>query len=91
MPIYEYQCNQCGSYLEAVQRITDAALVECPSCHRPALVRLISRAAFVLKGGGWYRDGYAAGSGSANTGSSSEKKSEETANSSVKAETEKKT
>jgi putative FmdB family regulatory protein len=44
--------------MEAFQSIKDAALTECPSCHQQALERLISGAAFQLKGSGWYKDLY---------------------------------
>ncbi len=54
MPIYEYRCNECGHELETLQKISDPPLVECPACHRPALQKLVSAAAFHLKGTGWY-------------------------------------
>jgi putative FmdB family regulatory protein len=54
MPIYEYQCTECGHELEKLQRMSDDALKECPACEKPDLKRLISAAAFRLKGGGWY-------------------------------------
>lgn len=54
MPIYEYQCQSCGHHLEKLQRMSDAPLSECPSCEKPELRRLVSAAAFRLKGGGWY-------------------------------------
>ena len=54
MPIYEYQCQSCGHHLEKLQRMSDAPLRECPSCEKPELRRLVSAAAFRLKGGGWY-------------------------------------
>lgn len=58
MPTYEYQCQACGHQMEAFQRITEAALTDCPSCNKPSLQRLISSGNFLLKGGGWYKDGY---------------------------------
>lgn len=58
MPIYEYRCQSCGKELEATQRIVDAPLKECPSCHQQTLERLISATSFQLKGSGWYKDGY---------------------------------
>ena len=58
MPTYEYQCQACGHQMEAFQRITEAALTDCPSCGKPSLQRLISSGNFLLKGGGWYKDGY---------------------------------
>ncbi|MGW8310078.1 MAG: FmdB family zinc ribbon protein [Thiogranum sp.] len=54
MPIYEYRCAECGHEFEQLQKISDAALVECPACGKPALQKLVSAAGFRLKGGGWY-------------------------------------
>lgn len=54
MPIYEYRCQSCGHELEKLQKISDSPLIDCPECGRPALTKLISAAAFRLKGGGWY-------------------------------------
>jgi predicted nucleic acid-binding Zn ribbon protein len=34
--------------------MSEGDLVDCPECKRPALKRLVSAAAFRLKGGGWY-------------------------------------
>ncbi|HSH26536.1 MAG TPA: FmdB family zinc ribbon protein [Wenzhouxiangella sp.] len=54
MPIYEYRCQSCGHELEKLQKISDPPLVDCPECAQPALTKLISAAAFRLKGSGWY-------------------------------------
>lgn len=54
MPIYEYQCSLCEHRMEALQKISDAPLTECPVCHKPGLKKLVSAASFRLKGGGWY-------------------------------------
>ena len=54
MPIYEYQCTDCEHRLEAIQKISEAPLLECPACGAPSLKRLVSAAAFRLKGTGWY-------------------------------------
>jgi putative FmdB family regulatory protein len=54
MPIYEYRCESCGHTLDALQKISDGPLSECPECEASALKRLISAPAFRLKGGGWY-------------------------------------
>lgn len=54
MPIYEYQCESCGHALEALQKLSDAVLVDCPACAKPTLKKQISAAGFRLKGGGWY-------------------------------------
>jgi putative FmdB family regulatory protein len=58
MPIYEYQCKNCGVF-EVTQRIVEDALKECPTCHGADLHRLISHTSFVLKGSGWYATDYA--------------------------------
>lgn len=54
MPIYEYRCQSCGHELEKLQRLNDAALIDCPECGKSALKRLVSAAGFRLKGAGWY-------------------------------------
>jgi len=54
MPIYEYRCESCSHRLEKLQKLSEGDLVDCPECKRPALKRLVSAAAFRLKGGGWY-------------------------------------
>ncbi len=54
MPIYEYQCDDCGHKLEILQRMSDDPLKTCPSCSHDALRKLVSAAGFQLKGTGWY-------------------------------------
>jgi len=54
MPIYEYQCDKCGHHLEALQRLADKPLRECPECGKHALKRLMSASRFRLAGSGWY-------------------------------------
>lgn len=54
MPIYEYACQKCQHKLDALQKISDDPLLECPECGEPALRRLISAPRFRLKGQGWY-------------------------------------
>ena len=61
MPIYEYQCEACGHKFEALQKISDAPLKDCPECGKPALNKLISAAGFRLKGGGWYETDFKTG------------------------------
>src|SRR4051812_20030201 len=62
MPLYEYGCESCGHQLEVQQKIADAPLKTCPVCGKDALQKLISSTAFVLKGSGWYKDGYSSSS-----------------------------
>lgn len=61
MPFYEYRCEECGHELEAMQKLSDPPLTDCPACGRPALKKLISAAGFRLKGGGWYETDFKKG------------------------------
>ena len=54
MPIYEYTCDACGHRHEAMQKMSDAPLTDCPACGKPELRKLVSAAGFRLSGGGWY-------------------------------------
>lgn len=54
MPIYAYACKNCEHTLDALQKISDDLLLECPACGQPQLKRLISAPRFRLKGSGWY-------------------------------------
>ena len=54
MPIYEYECSNCGHQFETMQKMSEAPLKECPQCHQSTLNKLVSSAGFQLKGTGWY-------------------------------------
>jgi len=54
VPIYEYQCEHCEHKMEAIQKFNDDPLKECPECNQKKLRKLVSAAAFKLKGSGWY-------------------------------------
>lgn len=62
MPIYEYECQACGHKKDALQKISDAPLTDCPECGKPELKKMISAAGFRLKGGGWYETDFKSGS-----------------------------
>jgi len=62
MPIYEYQCESCSHRLEKLQKMSDAPLSDCPECGQSTLRKLVSAAAFRLKGGGWYETDFKTGS-----------------------------
>jgi putative FmdB family regulatory protein len=61
MPIYEYQCQSCQHQLEALQKISEDKLRDCPACGEPALNKKVSAAAFRLKGSGWYETDFKTG------------------------------
>lgn len=72
MPTYQYQCTECGENLEAVQKFTDEALTDCPSC-AGRLRKVYSAVGVVFKGSGFYRTD----SRSASTGGSASKEPKE--------------
>jgi putative FmdB family regulatory protein len=58
MPIYEYECQDCGQRHEALQKVSDPPLTECPACGGP-LKKLLSAPGLQFKGEGWYVTDYA--------------------------------
>ncbi len=83
MPIYEYECRNCGKVFEVFQRITEEPLTKCKFCEGQ-VHRLISQCSFQLKGTGWYVTDYkhggatASGTGGKSNGSKEEKKETKT-------------
>jgi putative FmdB family regulatory protein len=69
MPVYEYECSECGVIEEAFQKMSDPPLHECKKC-KGKLKKLVSHSSFHLKGSGWYVTDYG---GSKNTNNSSKK------------------
>lgn len=61
MPIYAYQCDSCGHELEALQKMSDAPLTDCPACNTASLSKKVTAAAFRLSGGGWYETDFKSG------------------------------
>ncbi|MFB6606823.1 FmdB family zinc ribbon protein [Streptomyces noursei] len=70
MPTYQYQCTACGEGLEAVQKFTDDALTECPSCNG-RLKKVFSAVGIVFKGSGFYRNDSRGSSSSSSPASNS--------------------
>ena len=62
MPIYEYRCEACDHRLEKLMKLSDEPPVICPKCSQPALQKMVSAAAFRLKGSGWYETDFKTGS-----------------------------
>jgi putative FmdB family regulatory protein len=73
MPIYEYRCNGCGEVFEVIRKFSDKPLKKCILCGVDKVEKLISQSSFVLKGGGWHKDGY---SGKGDKGGTGDKGSE---------------
>ena len=75
MPIYEYVCTECDRAHEALQKLSDAVLIDCPACGRPGLKKKISAPGFRLSGSGWYETDFKSGN-QKNLTDSGEKKSD---------------
>ncbi|MFE5615300.1 FmdB family zinc ribbon protein [Streptomyces sp. NPDC056470] len=82
MPTYQYQCTECGEGLEAVQKFTDDALTECPSC-KGRLKKVFSAVGIVFKGSGFYRNDSRGSSSSSSPASSSKSASSSASSSSA--------
>ena len=62
MPIYEYQCDDCGNVVEAFQKMSDDPLAVCDKCGGP-LRKVLHPVAIHFKGSGFYTTDYGKGSG----------------------------
>jgi len=80
MPIYEYECTQCGQIEEALQKFSDEPLTTCKKCSGK-LHKLISQSSFHLKGSGWYVTDYASGSRSSASNKTSKESTDTSTNS----------
>ena len=69
MPTYSYICDACGKSFEKEQRISEDPLKKCALCGKAKARRQIVSGNFILKGGGWYSDGYGASGGGASKSS----------------------
>ena len=62
MPLYEYRCDTCGHTFEALQRLAEPPLADCPRCGGP-LRKVLHPVAIHFKGSGFYTTDYGKGSG----------------------------
>ena len=54
MPVYAYQCENCGVQFEKQQSFSDQPLVRCPECGKKALKKVYQPVGIVFKGSGFY-------------------------------------
>jgi len=78
MPIYEYECGQCGRIKEVIQKFSDKPLTQCDHCSG-RLRKLVSHTSFHLKGTGWYATDYAGKSRASSSVGSVENKADKPA------------
>jgi putative FmdB family regulatory protein len=64
MPLYEYQCENCGDLFEVMQKFSDEPLTKHDKCGG-RVHRLLSAPALQFKGSGWYITDYAKGGATA--------------------------
>lgn len=86
MPLYEYQCQQCGERVEVIQRLSDPPYSHCPKCSG-AMKKLISSPAIQFKGSGFYKTDYASSSSSSGKSESKTEAKPESKSESKPAET----
>lgn len=55
MPLYEFECDNCGNRRDAIVKF--GVVVDCDVCNQPMRM-LVSKAGFALEGGGWAKEGY---------------------------------
>lgn len=57
--IYDYSCTNCEKEWEEEHSIKSPPITLCPFCKNETAKRLISSSSsFILKGQGWFKDGY---------------------------------
>ena len=61
MPIYAYRCERCGHEHDALQKICDPVLTDCPACGEASLQKKLTAPGFQLKGSGWYQTDFKGG------------------------------
>ena len=61
MPIYAYKCDACGHAKDVLQKMSDAALTDCPACGAPKFNKQLTAPGFQLKGTGWYATDFKGG------------------------------
>lgn len=84
MPIYEYECTNCGRVEEAFQKISEEPLTTCSHC-QGRLHKLISQSSFHLKGSGWYVTDYGGSKSSGGSTSTTKERSAKTCEASTPA------
>jgi len=63
MPIYTYQCDNCGIRFDQYQKFTDEPLIICPECNEPKLRKIYQPVGIVFKGSGFYSTDHRSPSG----------------------------
>ncbi len=54
MPIYAFQCAECGHSFDRLQKMSDPDPETCPACGAHQVKRQVTAPSFRLSGSGWY-------------------------------------
>ena len=54
MPLYDFQCEDCGKVFEVERSMTDTSRESCPKCGSKKTVKVFSSAGIQFKGSGFY-------------------------------------
>lgn len=63
MPVYTYQCENCGVRFERLQGFNDPVLTRCPECNKKSLRKVYTPIGIVFKGSGFYATDHRSPSG----------------------------
>lgn len=58
MPLFTYECSECGNIFEALE-LNNKKTETCPKCNSKKIDKYIGHSSFILKGFGWAKHGYA--------------------------------
>ncbi|MBI3764102.1 MAG: zinc ribbon domain-containing protein [Chloroflexi bacterium] len=90
MPVYAYQCDNCGVQFERTQKFTDPPVTRCPECRKKTVRKLLASPSIVFKGSGWYATDHRSPSGQSRIGKKDEAKSGEKSGETTEAKTDSK-
>jgi putative FmdB family regulatory protein len=77
MPVYLYQCGNCGFKFEQQQKFEDQPISRCPECGKKALKKVYQPVGIVFKGSGFYATDHHSPSGQSSTKNEDSTKKEE--------------
>lgn len=61
MPLFEYHCSTCNVSKDIIRTLKDMSEdIHCQECG-DVMDKVITSGSFILKGGGWEKDGYGKG------------------------------
>ncbi|HUT86727.1 MAG TPA: FmdB family zinc ribbon protein [Candidatus Heimdallarchaeota archaeon] len=58
MPLYRYECDDCGAVFKKLQMNGNSPRISCPECGSQTTHRLVPRVGVVYKGSGFHATDY---------------------------------